>query len=150
MNNDLKQDIQDTQERQQRKANRFTCYISELSTKVISNTESLQKVESNLNIMIQTVSKFKHKLVMQKEIYFTHLKDINSCISIIASLDQNNKVIHSCFEEKLNKAIHDTKQIATKLSEAHNKAPALKFHDPDSIFDGIDKNFMIMMRKYRI
>eukprot|EP00957_Ditylum_brightwellii_P092043 7006703-Ditylum_brightwellii.AAC.1 len=103
MNNDLKQDIQDTQERQQRHTNRFTVNISELSAKVISNTESLQKVESNLIIMTQTLPKVKHKLVIQKEFYSTHQKDINSCISDIASHDQNNKAIHSCFEEKLNK-----------------------------------------------
>eukprot|EP00957_Ditylum_brightwellii_P049356 3744688-Ditylum_brightwellii.AAC.1 len=66
-------------------------------------------------------------------------KDINVCISDIASFDQNNKVIHSCFGEKLNKVIHDTKQVATKLSEAYNKAPSLKFHVPDSRFDNIDK-----------
>eukprot|EP00957_Ditylum_brightwellii_P169290 12884816-Ditylum_brightwellii.AAC.2 len=66
-------------------------------------------------------------------------KDINSCISDIASHDQNNNVIHSCFEEKLNIVINDTKQVATKLSDAYNKAPALQFHAPDSITDNINK-----------
>eukprot|EP00957_Ditylum_brightwellii_P134689 10268356-Ditylum_brightwellii.AAC.1 len=76
---------------------------------------------------------------MQKEIYSNQQKDINRCITTILSHDQNNKVIHSHFEEKLNKAVHDTEQVATKLSEAHNKAPALQFHVPDSRFDNIDK-----------
>eukprot|EP00957_Ditylum_brightwellii_P148287 11290013-Ditylum_brightwellii.AAC.1 len=62
MNNDLKQNNHDIQERQLRQANSFAGYISELSTKVISNTESWQKVESNLNIVTQTISKFEHKL----------------------------------------------------------------------------------------
>eukprot|EP00957_Ditylum_brightwellii_P002308 177840-Ditylum_brightwellii.AAC.1 len=110
MENSLKRDTQDIQERQQRQAHRLTDYISELSTKVISNTESLKKVESNLNVVTQTVSKFKIKLVIQKEIYFTHQKDINKCITDIASNDLSNKVNYSCFEEKLSKAIHDTKQ----------------------------------------
>eukprot|EP00957_Ditylum_brightwellii_P105586 8049956-Ditylum_brightwellii.AAC.1 len=52
--NNLKQDIQDIQESQKSQANKFTGYISELSTKVISNTESLQKIKSNLNSVTQT------------------------------------------------------------------------------------------------
>eukprot|EP00957_Ditylum_brightwellii_P070434 5351420-Ditylum_brightwellii.AAC.1 len=64
MNNDMKQDIQDFQKRQERQANNFAGYISKLSSEVISNTESWQKVESNLNAMTQTVSKLDHKLVM--------------------------------------------------------------------------------------
>eukprot|EP00957_Ditylum_brightwellii_P181563 13830041-Ditylum_brightwellii.AAC.1 len=48
----------------------------------------------------------------------------------MSSHDQNKKFIHSCFEEKLNKAIHDTKQIAMKLSDACNQVPALQFHAP--------------------
>eukprot|EP00957_Ditylum_brightwellii_P186874 14230629-Ditylum_brightwellii.AAC.1 len=68
---------------------------------------------------------------MQKEIYSTQQKDISKCISTISSHDQHNKVTHSCYEQKLNKAIQDTKQVATKLSEACNQAPALQFHVPD-------------------
>eukprot|EP00957_Ditylum_brightwellii_P176174 13414468-Ditylum_brightwellii.AAC.1 len=98
------------QSRQQKNLNYFNSCISILSSTVFSNEESLKKIKSNLNIMTQTISKFKHKLVMKKEIYSTHLKDINSCISTIASHDQNNKVIYSRFEEKLNKAILDTEQ----------------------------------------
>eukprot|EP00957_Ditylum_brightwellii_P007878 596664-Ditylum_brightwellii.AAC.1 len=79
---------------------------------------------------------------MQKEIYSTHQKDINSCISTITNHDQNNKVIHSCFDEKLNKVILDTEQVAMKLSKVPNKAPALKFHTPDSRFDGIEETLL--------
>eukprot|EP00957_Ditylum_brightwellii_P030561 2314977-Ditylum_brightwellii.AAC.1 len=66
--------------------------------------------KSSPNSMTQTVTKLDHKIVMHKEVYSTQQKDINSCISNIVSLDQTNKVIHSCFEEKLNKTIHNTKQ----------------------------------------
>eukprot|EP00957_Ditylum_brightwellii_P190145 14474211-Ditylum_brightwellii.AAC.1 len=58
---------------------------------------------------------------MQKEIYSNQQKDINRYIATISSHDQNNRAIHSCFEEKLNKAIHDTKQVDTDLSEACTK-----------------------------
>eukprot|EP00957_Ditylum_brightwellii_P126276 9627248-Ditylum_brightwellii.AAC.1 len=129
----------DFQARQQKNLNYFNSCLSTFSSTVFSNEESLKKIESNLNIMTQTVSKFNHKLVIQKEIYSTNQKDISSCISTIASHDQNNKVIHSCFGEKLNKAIHDTKQVAMKLSEAPNKAPALQFYVPDSRIDNINK-----------
>eukprot|EP00957_Ditylum_brightwellii_P033351 2526481-Ditylum_brightwellii.AAC.1 len=110
MNNNMKQDIDDFQKRQERQTNDFAGYISELSSKVISNTESWQKVESNLNAVTQTVTKLDHKIVMQKEIYSTQ-----------------------------EKAIHDTEQVAMKLSEAYNKALAPKFHVPDSRFDNISK-----------
>eukprot|EP00957_Ditylum_brightwellii_P088392 6732524-Ditylum_brightwellii.AAC.1 len=68
MENNLKQDTQYIQVRQQRQAHRFTSYISELNTKAISNTEFLKKVKSNLNVVIQTVSKFETKLVILKKI----------------------------------------------------------------------------------
>eukprot|EP00957_Ditylum_brightwellii_P186733 14219054-Ditylum_brightwellii.AAC.1 len=71
MNNNMKQDILDFQKRQERQANTFAGYISERSSKVISNKESWQKVKSNLNTVTQTASKLDHKLVMQKEIYST-------------------------------------------------------------------------------
>eukprot|EP00957_Ditylum_brightwellii_P183901 14008080-Ditylum_brightwellii.AAC.1 len=90
-------------------------FMRKISTTVISNEESLQKVKSNLNVATQTISKLKTKLTMQKEIYSTQQK------------------------EKLNKAIHDTKQVATKLSKACNKAPSLNFQVPDSRFDNINK-----------
>eukprot|EP00957_Ditylum_brightwellii_P169516 12901952-Ditylum_brightwellii.AAC.1 len=57
----------------------------------------------------------------------------------IASHDQNNKVIISKFEEKLDKAILNTRQVDTKLSKARNKAPALKFYVPDSRFDNMEE-----------
>eukprot|EP00957_Ditylum_brightwellii_P196774 14991871-Ditylum_brightwellii.AAC.1 len=59
MEKDLKQDIQNLQERQ---SNSFNGYISKFSTKVISNTESLKKVKSNLNTVTQTISKLDHQL----------------------------------------------------------------------------------------
>eukprot|EP00957_Ditylum_brightwellii_P043689 3312356-Ditylum_brightwellii.AAC.1 len=60
------------QARQQKNLNYFNSCLSTLSSTVFSNKESLKKIESNLNIVTQTVSKFRHKLVMQKEIYSTH------------------------------------------------------------------------------
>eukprot|EP00957_Ditylum_brightwellii_P139804 10652833-Ditylum_brightwellii.AAC.1 len=98
--------------------NTLSSCMADVTTKIESNEEFLEKIESNLDTVTQTVSK---------------------CISDIAIHDQNKKVIHSCFEEKLNKAILDTEQVATKLSEACNKAPALKFYVPDSRLDNIDK-----------
>eukprot|EP00957_Ditylum_brightwellii_P072012 5473436-Ditylum_brightwellii.AAC.1 len=83
------------QARQQKNLNYFNSCLSSISSTVFSNEESLKKIESNLNTVTQTIPKFKHKLVMQKEIYSTHRKDINSCILTIFSHDQNNKVIHS-------------------------------------------------------
>eukprot|EP00957_Ditylum_brightwellii_P051907 3937067-Ditylum_brightwellii.AAC.1 len=79
---------------------------------------------------------------MQKEIYSTQQKDINRCISNIASYDQNNKVIISKFEEKLNKAILDIEQVATKLSETCNKAPSLNFQAADSRTDNIEETLL--------
>eukprot|EP00957_Ditylum_brightwellii_P056488 4282152-Ditylum_brightwellii.AAC.1 len=76
---------------------------------------------------------------MQKEIYIKKQKAINKCISNIASRDQNNKSIISKFDEKLDKAILNTKQITTNLSKACNKATSLNFQGPDSRFDNIDK-----------
>eukprot|EP00957_Ditylum_brightwellii_P113727 8670947-Ditylum_brightwellii.AAC.1 len=66
--------------RQQKHLDFFNSCLSTLSSTVVLNEESLKKLESNLNIMTQTVSKFEHKLVMQKEIYSTHQKDISGCI----------------------------------------------------------------------
>eukprot|EP00957_Ditylum_brightwellii_P017877 1346202-Ditylum_brightwellii.AAC.1 len=69
--------------------------MSKLSTTVFSNEESLQKVESSLDVVTQTVSKCDTKLTMQKEIYSIQQNDINKCILDIASHGQNNTVIHS-------------------------------------------------------
>eukprot|EP00957_Ditylum_brightwellii_P004199 319769-Ditylum_brightwellii.AAC.1 len=54
MQEDLNQDIQDMQQRQ---ANRFNGYLSKLSTTVVANTESLEKIKFNLDVVTQTVSK---------------------------------------------------------------------------------------------
>eukprot|EP00957_Ditylum_brightwellii_P086333 6569364-Ditylum_brightwellii.AAC.1 len=65
LDEDLKQDIQDLQEKH---SNRFNGYISKLITKVIFNTKSLKKDEFNLNAVSQTVSKLDHQLVKEQEI----------------------------------------------------------------------------------
>eukprot|EP00957_Ditylum_brightwellii_P116260 8868127-Ditylum_brightwellii.AAC.1 len=67
--------------------------------------------------MTQNVSKFNAKLTMQKEVYSNQQKDINQCPSDISSHIQNYKVIQSQFEEELDKAILNTKQVATNLSK---------------------------------
>eukprot|EP00957_Ditylum_brightwellii_P168262 12809598-Ditylum_brightwellii.AAC.1 len=51
MDEDLKQSMQNLQEAQ---SNRFKGYISKLNTRVISHTESLKKIKSDLNSMTQT------------------------------------------------------------------------------------------------
>eukprot|EP00957_Ditylum_brightwellii_P024706 1866540-Ditylum_brightwellii.AAC.1 len=114
-------------------------FTAKVSTIVFSNEESLQKVKSNLDVMTQNISKLETRLTIQKEIYSTQQKDINRCVSDIASHDQNNKVIISEFKEKLDKAILDTKQVDTKLSETCNKALSLNFQAPDSRIDDIAK-----------
>eukprot|EP00957_Ditylum_brightwellii_P035367 2682027-Ditylum_brightwellii.AAC.1 len=100
----------DFQARQQKNLNYFNSCLSTLISTAFSNKESLKKIEPNLNIVTQTVSKFEIKLTMQKEIYSTQGKGINRCILDISNYDQNNKVIISKFEEKLDKAILNTKQ----------------------------------------
>eukprot|EP00957_Ditylum_brightwellii_P173018 13172269-Ditylum_brightwellii.AAC.1 len=85
-------------------------FMAKISTNVLSNDKSLQKVKCNLNVAIQNISKLETRLNAQKEIYSTQRKDINRCILYIASYDQSNKVIISKVEEKLDKAIQDTKQ----------------------------------------
>eukprot|EP00957_Ditylum_brightwellii_P087920 6695507-Ditylum_brightwellii.AAC.1 len=94
---------------------------------------------------------------MKKEIYSNQQKDINNCITEIERHVQNNKVIYSQFEEKLDKASLDTEQIATNLSKACNKATLLKFQVPDSIIDNIkrtlhdnDEEIQKLMRKIAI
>eukprot|EP00957_Ditylum_brightwellii_P007285 553962-Ditylum_brightwellii.AAC.1 len=59
MDEDLKQDMRKLQETQ---SNRFKGYLSKLSTTVISHTESLKKIKSDLNPVTQTVSKHDHQL----------------------------------------------------------------------------------------
>eukprot|EP00957_Ditylum_brightwellii_P208859 15359277-Ditylum_brightwellii.AAC.1 len=66
-------------------------YISKISTMVYTNEESLQKIKSNLDVVTQTVSKLDTKLTMQKEIYSIQQKDINICISDIASHNQKQQ-----------------------------------------------------------
>eukprot|EP00957_Ditylum_brightwellii_P032777 2484719-Ditylum_brightwellii.AAC.1 len=66
-------------------------FMTKISTTVISNEESLQKVKSNLDVATQNISKLETRLNTQKGIYSTQHKDINRCISDIASHDQNNK-----------------------------------------------------------
>eukprot|EP00957_Ditylum_brightwellii_P044397 3369317-Ditylum_brightwellii.AAC.1 len=115
------------QELKEEKIMSLADFMTKISNTVFTHEESLQKVESNLYIVTQNISKLETRINTQKEIYSTQRKDINRCILDISSLVQNNKVILSRFEEKLNKAIQDTEQVATKLSEACNKAPAPKF-----------------------
>eukprot|EP00957_Ditylum_brightwellii_P036024 2729302-Ditylum_brightwellii.AAC.2 len=71
--------------------NTLSSCMADVTTKIKSNEEYLEKIEYNLSVVTQTISKFEHKIVIQKEIYSTLQKDINSCISDIASHDQNKK-----------------------------------------------------------
>eukprot|EP00957_Ditylum_brightwellii_P096148 7325358-Ditylum_brightwellii.AAC.1 len=85
-----------------------------------------------LDLMLHT------KRTIQKGIYSTQQKDINKSTSDITSHIQNNKVIHSRFEEKLDKTILNTKQVDTNLSKAYNKATSLKLQVTDSRLDDIN------------
>eukprot|EP00957_Ditylum_brightwellii_P104518 7963708-Ditylum_brightwellii.AAC.1 len=127
------------QELQEEKILPITEYITKISSTVLSNEESLQKIRYNLNTLTQTISKLDTKQIMQKEINSAQQKDINKCTSGIASHDQNNKAISFKFEEKWNKAILNTKQVAANLSEACNKATSSKFQLTNSGIDNIDK-----------
>eukprot|EP00957_Ditylum_brightwellii_P152538 11611146-Ditylum_brightwellii.AAC.1 len=89
--------------------------------------------------MTQTVSKLDHQLNKELEIYIEQQKAINSCITTAESHVQNNNAIISTFDEKLNKVILYTKQVATDLCKACNKATSLKFQASDSRPDNIDK-----------
>eukprot|EP00957_Ditylum_brightwellii_P153536 11685946-Ditylum_brightwellii.AAC.1 len=130
------QNLQETQ------SNRFNGYLSKFSTTVISHTESLKKIESNLNFVTQTVSKHDHKLNKEQEIYIEQQKAINSCITKAEIHVQNSKAIISNFDEKLNKAILDTKQVATDISKACNKATSLKYQVSDFRFDDIEETLL--------
>eukprot|EP00957_Ditylum_brightwellii_P097866 7453539-Ditylum_brightwellii.AAC.1 len=67
------------------------------------------------------------------------MKSYHNCITEFESHVQNNKVIHSNVDEKLDKAILNTKQVAMDLSKACNKATSLQCQASDSRFDNIDK-----------
>eukprot|EP00957_Ditylum_brightwellii_P119221 9094938-Ditylum_brightwellii.AAC.1 len=81
-----------------------------ISATTYSNEASLQKVESDLNSVTQTVSKLDHQLNKEQEIYIEQQKAIKRCITTTESHVQNNHAIISNFDEKLNKAILDTEQ----------------------------------------
>eukprot|EP00957_Ditylum_brightwellii_P042851 3243734-Ditylum_brightwellii.AAC.1 len=102
--------MQNYQKLQEAQSNGFNGYLSKLSTTVISHTNYLMKIESDLNIVTQTITKLDHQLNKEQEIYIEQQKYINSCITRAESHMQNNNAIISNFDEKLNKAIHDTKQ----------------------------------------
>eukprot|EP00957_Ditylum_brightwellii_P028325 2139216-Ditylum_brightwellii.AAC.1 len=76
---------------------------------------------------------------MEKEIYSKQQKDIIKCIIDEKRHVQNNKVINSQLKEKLDKAILNTKQVATNLFNACNKATSPKFQVTDSRIDDINK-----------
>eukprot|EP00957_Ditylum_brightwellii_P158331 12052081-Ditylum_brightwellii.AAC.1 len=65
-------------------------YMMKISNTVFNQAETLQKVECNLDVATQNISKLDTRL-SQKEIYTVQQKDINRCIFDIANLDQNNK-----------------------------------------------------------
>eukprot|EP00957_Ditylum_brightwellii_P048605 3688278-Ditylum_brightwellii.AAC.1 len=85
--------------------------MMKVSATVYSNQASLKIIESDLNSVTQTAE--------------NHV--------------QNNNAITSNFDEKLNKVILDTEQVAMDLSKACNKATLLKFQASDSRLDDIDK-----------
>eukprot|EP00957_Ditylum_brightwellii_P120454 9190514-Ditylum_brightwellii.AAC.1 len=78
MDADLKQDMQNLQDVQ---SNRFNGYLSKLSTTVITHTDFLKKIKSDLNFVTQTVSKHDHQLNKEQEIYIEQQKAINNCIT---------------------------------------------------------------------
>eukprot|EP00957_Ditylum_brightwellii_P163822 12471495-Ditylum_brightwellii.AAC.1 len=92
-------------------------FMMKVSTTTYSNKASLTKIKSNLNSVTQTVSKHDHQLNKEQEIYIEQQKAINNCITKAESHVQNNNVIISSFDEKLNRAILDTEQVATDLSK---------------------------------
>eukprot|EP00957_Ditylum_brightwellii_P080427 6117409-Ditylum_brightwellii.AAC.1 len=51
-------------------------YMDKISTTVFNQAETLQKVECNLNVATQNISRIKTRLNMQKEIYAVQRKDI--------------------------------------------------------------------------
>eukprot|EP00957_Ditylum_brightwellii_P011727 885594-Ditylum_brightwellii.AAC.1 len=83
-------------------------FLMKISATAYSNKASLQKVKSNLNTVTQNVSRLDCRIAEAE----SHV--------------QNNKAIISNFDDKLDKAILNTKQVAMGLSEACNKATSLK------------------------
>eukprot|EP00957_Ditylum_brightwellii_P111626 8514297-Ditylum_brightwellii.AAC.1 len=92
--------------------------------------------------MTQNVSKLDYQLHKEQEFYIKQQKAINNSITEAESHVQNNNVIIFNFDEKLNKAILDTEQVATDLSEACSKATSLKFQVSDSRFDDIEETLL--------
>eukprot|EP00957_Ditylum_brightwellii_P155217 11816890-Ditylum_brightwellii.AAC.1 len=60
--------------------------------------------------MTHTISKLDYQLNKAEKIYDNQKKAINQCITEVEIHVQNNKAIISKFEEKLDKAILNTKQ----------------------------------------
>eukprot|EP00957_Ditylum_brightwellii_P111974 8539142-Ditylum_brightwellii.AAC.1 len=76
----------DFKERQQKHLNYFNNSPSTLSSTVVSNKESLQKIESKLNTMSHNISKFDYQLNKAEKSIFTskshqpmHYKSGNAC-----------------------------------------------------------------------
>eukprot|EP00957_Ditylum_brightwellii_P086210 6560009-Ditylum_brightwellii.AAC.1 len=84
--------------------------MMKISTTAYSNKASLTKIKCNLNSVTKIVSKHDHQLNKEQEVYIEQQKAINRCITKAESHVQNSNVIISNFDEKLNKAILDTKQ----------------------------------------
>eukprot|EP00957_Ditylum_brightwellii_P083715 6362861-Ditylum_brightwellii.AAC.1 len=84
--------------------------MSKVTSEIKSNQKSIKKIESNLNDVSLTISKVKHKLKKEEKVYRRQHQDINQCITDISTYADNNKEITSQFEDKLNKAILDSKQ----------------------------------------
>eukprot|EP00957_Ditylum_brightwellii_P026206 1982032-Ditylum_brightwellii.AAC.1 len=124
---------------QQKQTIKLNGYLSKLNTTVISNTDSLEKIESNLDVVTQTISKLDTRLSMEKEIYSNQQRDINKCINEIKRHVQENKVIHTQFEDELNKAILNTKQFVMNISKAYNKATSVKCQATNSRINNNDK-----------
>eukprot|EP00957_Ditylum_brightwellii_P211810 15366627-Ditylum_brightwellii.AAC.1 len=102
-------------------------YMTKLSSTVISNKESLQKIESDLDTKSYNISKFDYQLNKVERIYVDQRKNINQYITKVERHVPNNNVINSQFEEKLNKAILNTKQVTINLSDACDKATSSNF-----------------------
>eukprot|EP00957_Ditylum_brightwellii_P199001 15169106-Ditylum_brightwellii.AAC.1 len=79
---------------------------------------------------------------MAEKIYADQQKAINQCITEVANHIQNNKDIISIFEEKLNKTILNTKQVATNPSKTCGTATSLKFQVSDSRSDNLEDTLL--------
>eukprot|EP00957_Ditylum_brightwellii_P130613 9964200-Ditylum_brightwellii.AAC.1 len=136
MQSEMNQQFQDMYQRQ---FNCFTSCLTTLSSTVVSNKESSQKTESNLDNVTCTVSKFEYWLKKEENIYIDQQKDIKQYITEMERHVQSNAVMNTQFEETLNKAILSTEQVTTNLSEACNKATLSKCQLTSSRIDDIDK-----------